>query len=184
MREAGRPYAPPDFADVALKGARQHESFVGPVRCERVGEEPFKGVSCIVQDSHRFSPMSITVAFVCGSRSMTNTRLLKNPAMISAVATVVVDLPTPPLRLIVAIVLPTVVLLRRTQRSTWSLSKTGPTAAPLRTGGSRGSGRANLLRPRRHASQSGHFLQPDEIVPCQSSRLCEPLSHYSSLECE
>jgi len=59
--------------------------------------------------------MNITVALVWGSRSITRTRFPFRD-MFRATANVVVVLATPPLRLIIAIVRPTLVLLRRNHR--------------------------------------------------------------------
>src|SRR3546814_16371259 len=75
--------------------------------------------------------MSISVALVCGSRSITRTRLPIKAENVSASATVVVVLPTPPFRLMVEI--PWVIgvplrLFRRSQARMLARRKIGPEA--------------------------------------------------------
>src|SRR5438128_1584170 len=73
--------------------------------------------------------MSIVVAFVCGSRSMTKTFFRNSAEKVSAKATVVVVFATPPFRLIVENTFAMGTLLLLSQDRTWERRKIGPEAS-------------------------------------------------------
>src|SRR5205807_662024 len=73
--------------------------------------------------------MSIVVAFVCGSRSITKTFFPNSAEKVSAKATVVVVLATPPLRLMLENTLAMGTFLLLSQDRNWERRNTGPDAS-------------------------------------------------------
>src|SRR5262249_25245304 len=72
--------------------------------------------------------MSITVALVCGSMSITRTFLRNSADKVSARATVVVVLPTPPFKLMVETTLHMGIFLFLSHTRIWDRRNTGPDA--------------------------------------------------------